>query len=281
MPISTSGSDARTGHVALRRLGQHFLFDPRILARIAAAAEPLAGCTVLEVGPGPGGLTAALLATGLERLIAVERDPRWVASLAAMAEASHGRLEVISGDALAVDAVVMGGGRRLTIVANLPYNVGTALLLGWLERLDAIERMVLMFQKEVALRLTGVPGTAAYGRLAVLAQRLCTVERLFDLPPGAFSPPPKVSSSVVRLTPRPDRPCTQRQRALEAVTRAAFGQRRKMLRSSLVPLRLPSAQLLAHAGIDPTRRAETLTIPEYEKLADALIVLNQMLAPDS
>ncbi|HEX8374763.1 MAG TPA: 16S rRNA (adenine(1518)-N(6)/adenine(1519)-N(6))-dimethyltransferase RsmA, partial [Geminicoccaceae bacterium] len=258
----------RHGIRADKRLGQHFLLDPGILRRVAAAALPLAGRTVLEVGPGPGGLTAALLAAGAGRVVAVERDRRFLPALAELAQRHPGRLEVVQADALAFDpAPLAAAGGPLLVVANLPYNVGTELLLGWLATLGLFERLVLMFQKEVALRLSAQPDTADWGRLAVLAQRLCRVERLFDLPPAAFAPPPRVSSSVVRLTPRDDRPEPEAQAALEAVTRAAFGQRRKMLRASLRTLVPEPDALLTAAGIDGTRRAETLAIPELERLA--------------
>lgn len=254
-------------YIALKRLGQHFLHDPAILRRIVAAAEPLAGASVLEVGPGPGGLTRALLASGVARLTAIDPDPRSIAALRPLEAEAGGRLTPILGDALGLEPTVAG--TRIVIVANLPYNVATALLLRWLDRLEAIERMVLMFQREVAQRLVAAPGTADYGRLGVLAQRLCRVERLFDLPPGAFVPPPKVWSSVVRLTPRLDRPDATHRAALEAVTRVAFGHRRKMLRSSLGALGIDSRALLDHAGIDARRRAETLDLDELDRLAEA------------
>ena len=209
-PSSTSGSEPKAPDHgrprADKRLGQHFLFDPSILRRIAAAAGDLAGRTVIEVGPGPGGLTRALLATGAARVVAVERDPRFVAHLRGLEAEAAGRLLVIEADALAVDPTAWAGDGSVRIVANLPYNIATPLLFGWFDRLDRIATMVLMFQKEVAARLAASPGSADYGRLAVMAQLLCRVERLFDLPPAAFTPPPKVSSSVVRLTPRPDQP---------------------------------------------------------------------------
>jgi 16S rRNA (adenine1518-N6/adenine1519-N6)-dimethyltransferase len=223
---------------------------------------------VVEVGPGPGGLTRALLAAGPARLIAIERDARFVARLRALEAESAGRLLIVEADALAVDPGDWAGAAPVRIVANLPYNVATPLLFGWLDRLDAIGLMVLMFQKEVALRLVAQPSSAEYGRLTVMAQLLCRVERLFDLPPAAFTPPPKVSSSVVRLTPRPDRPPPELCRAIAAVTRAAFGQRRKMLRSSLRSLGQDTAALLAAAGIDGSRRAEELTLAEFHRLAE-------------
>lgn len=251
-----------------KRFGQHFLFDPSILGRIAAAAGDLAAATVLEVGPGPGGLTEALLRAGARRLVAIERDPRFVAHLGELRAWAGPRLEVIEADALDVDPGTLAVEGKLRIVANLPYNVATMLVFHWFERLDRIECMVLMFQKEVALRLAAAPGTADYGRLAVMAQRLCRVERLFDLPPAAFTPPPKVSSSVVRLLPRPDQPSPALRRSLATVTQAAFGQRRKMLRQSLRALGGDPSPLLAAAGIEPTRRAEELTVEQFCRLAE-------------
>lgn len=256
------------GLKADKRLGQHFLFDPSILRRICAAAEPLAGATVLEVGPGPGGLTRALLATGARRVVAVERDPRFAAALGTLQPEAGGRLQVIEGDALAFDPCALAGeDGPVRIVANLPYNVATPLLFGWFERLACISGMVLMFQKEVALRLVAAPGGADYGRLAVMTQLLCRPERLFDLPPAAFRPPPKVSSSVVRLTPHPRQPPVELRRAVGAVAQAAFGQRRKMLRASLRSLVGDPLPLLAAADIDPTRRAEELDLAAFTRLA--------------
>lgn len=263
------------GYRADKRLGQHFLFDPSILGRIVAAAGSLAGCTVLEVGPGPGGLTRAILAAGPDRLVAIDQDPRSIAALRPLEAAADGRLLLVAGDALALDPAPLAAGGRLIAVANLPYNVGTELLLRWFARIGVFERLVLMFQREVALRLAAAPGSDDYGRLTVLARSLCRVERLFDLPPGAFVPPPKVWSSVVRLEPRPDRPGPEAQALLEAVTRAAFGQRRKMLRASLAGLVPEPAALLAAAGIDPVRRPETLTLEEFAALAAALGTLRR------
>ncbi|MFO1037391.1 MAG: 16S rRNA (adenine(1518)-N(6)/adenine(1519)-N(6))-dimethyltransferase RsmA [Geminicoccaceae bacterium] len=261
----------RHGLAADHRLGQHFLFDPTILDRIAQAATPLDAGIVVEIGPGPGGLTAALLKAGARRLVAVERDRRCIEALTELVTLADGRLELVAADAMDFDLAVVAQGQPVRIVANLPYNIGTALLLGWLGRLDLVEVMVLMFQKEVALRLVASPGSDDYGRLAVLAQSLCRVERLFDLPAGAFHPPPKVASSVVRLTPLPDRPGPELTRALERVTAAAFGQRRKMLRSSLKSLGVPLDRLLAGTGVEPTRRAEELSIPTFQALAANLV----------
>ncbi len=258
------------GLAADKRFGQHFLTDPSILGRIAAAGGPLDAGTVIEVGPGPGGLTRALLAAGTVRLVAIEIDPRCAAVAREIAAAADGRLTVIEGDALDVDPVALGPAPR-RIVANLPYNVATPLLVGWLARVaetpGAIAGMTLMFQREVADRLAAPVGGKAYGRLSVLVQWMTKTEKLFDLPAGAFTPPPKVKSAVVRLTPNPEPPPPALFRAMERVTAAAFGQRRKMLRQSLksVPVDLTGL------GIDPTRRAETLSPEEFERIAAALI----------
>jgi len=264
---------ARHGLAARRVLGQHFLFDLNLTARIAAAAGDLSGCTVIEVGPGPGGLTRALLAAGAPRVLAIERDQRCLAALAELAEACPGRLEIIAGDALEIDAAALcaaeGGGRPCRIVANLPYNIGTPLLLAWLGQASAFAGMTLMFQKEVAERLTAEPGGKAYGRLSVMAQWRCTVRRLFEVPARAFVPPPKVTSTVVGLTPRPAPVAEAEPAALERVVAAAFGQRRKMLRSALRSLVAEPEALLAAAGIDPTARAEVLTIDQFCALARA------------
>jgi 16S rRNA (adenine1518-N6/adenine1519-N6)-dimethyltransferase len=203
-------------------------------------------------------------------VVAIDADPRSIAALRPLEAQEAGRLRLIEGDALALDPAAIGEGRPLTAIANLPYNVGTELLMRWLVVPACFRLMVLMFQREVALRLVARPGTAEYGRLAVMAQSMCRVERLFDLPPGAFVPPPQVSSSVVRLTPRHDRPDEPQRRRLEEVTRAAFGQRRKMLRSSLASLGPDPARLLEAAGIDPMRRAETLSLAEFAALASRL-----------
>jgi 16S rRNA (adenine1518-N6/adenine1519-N6)-dimethyltransferase len=260
---------ARHGLDARKSLGQHFLLDPAICARIAALAGDLAGRHVLEVGPGPGGLTRALLATPAAEVVAVELDRRAVAALADLAAAHPGRLRVVEGDALRADpATLLRAPRR--IVANLPYNVATPLLVGWLRGAAAIESMALMFQQEVAERICAAPDTEAYGRLAVLAQWRCRCELLLRLPPGAFSPPPKVWSAVVGLTPHAEDPGPALFAAMERTTAAAFGQRRKMLRGALKSLGDAEA-LLATAGIDGARRAETLTVAEFDRLARALL----------
>jgi 16S rRNA (adenine1518-N6/adenine1519-N6)-dimethyltransferase len=259
---------ARHGLDARKSLGQHFLLDPAVCARIAALAGDLAGREVLEIGPGPGGLTRALLDTPAARVVAVELDRRAVALLAELAASHPGRLQVIEGDALKADpAALVAAPRR--IIANLPYNVASPLLVGWLRQAAAIEGMTLMFQQEVAERITAAPDTAAYGRLAVLAQWRCRCELLLRLPPGAFTPPPKVWSAVVGFTPHAAEPGPALFRAMERCTAAAFGQRRKMLRGALKSLG-DAEGLLAATGIDGTRRAETLSVAEFDTLARTL-----------
>lgn len=256
----------RHGLAARRSLGQHFLLDMNLTRRIARAAGAMSGVTAIEIGPGPGGLTRALLETDAERVIAVERDARCVAALAELG-AADGRLEVIHGDALELDAAELAGGAPTRIVANLPYNVATPLLIGWLRRANAFLSMTLMFQKEVAQRLGARPGGASYGRLSVIAAWLCEVERLFDVSPQAFVPPPRVTSTVVHLTPlaRPMAPA--RMPDLERVTAAAFGQRRKMLRSSLKPLFDDPVSVLEELDIPPTARAEELDVESFCAIA--------------
>jgi 16S rRNA (adenine1518-N6/adenine1519-N6)-dimethyltransferase len=256
---------------AKKSLGQNFLLDLNLTGRIARAAAPLTGVTVVEVGPGPGGLTRALLAEGAKRVIAIERDGRAAAALAELAEHYPGRLDVIEDDALVFDprGEIDGTAR---IVANLPYNIATALLIGWLSVEPWppwFDMMVLMFQREVAERIAAAPGSKIYGRLSVLAQWRCEVKLMFDIAPTAFVPPPKVTSSVVRLTPRA-RPLPCDRQVLEQVTQAAFGQRRKMLRQSLKSLTSNVAELLTRAGIDPTARAEEIPVSGFVALAQAL-----------
>ena len=259
---------ARHGIRARRNLGQNFLLDLNLTARIARAAGPLAGITVLEVGPGPGGLTRALLDAGAAKVVAIERDPACVAALAELQAVFPGRLQVIAGDALKTDvAAIMTPPYK--IVANLPYNIATALLTGWLDQRLPVASYTLMFQKEVAERLAASPRSKAYGRLSVLAQWHCEAERLFDIPARAFTPPPKVTSSVVQLTPRPEPLAPADPKTLAKITAAAFGQRRKMLRQSLKAM--GGEALLADVGIDPTRRAEELTVAEFCALARAYV----------
>ena len=224
------------------------------------------------MGPGPGGLTRGLLAEGARKVIAIEKDTRCLAALDELAEAYSGRLEVIAGDALAVEATALGEPPR-RIVANLPYNISTALLIGWLRRVAVEPRcladLTLMYQKEVAGRLVGRPRSKAYGRLSVLTQWLTEAHLLFDVPARAFTPPPKVVSSVVRLVPRDEPLAPAPIEALERVTGAAFGQRRKMLRQSLKSLGVPTAELIEAAGVTATARAEELDVEAFCALARA------------
>jgi len=266
-PAPLSAVIARYGLQPKRALGQHFLLDPSLCGRIAHAAQPRTPAVILEVGPGPGGLTRALLAAGAARVVTIEKDRRCVAALKELVAHYPGRLEVIEGDALAFDIATLDPA-PLGIVANLPYNIGTRLLLRWLERVERIESMTLMFQKEVAARITATGGRD-YGGLSVRAQWLCTCERLFDVSPRAFVPPPGVVSTVVRLVPRDTRLAPADPETLNAVTRAAFGQRRKMLRRALRSLTPDPQTLLESAGIPPDARAETLSIAEFCALARA------------
>jgi 16S rRNA (adenine1518-N6/adenine1519-N6)-dimethyltransferase len=259
---------ARFGLRADKRLGQHFLLDRNLLARIAAAAGDLHGRTVLEVGPGPGGLTRALLDAGATRIVAVERDPRCIAALRELALCAGRRLELIEADALGV-ALADLGVEPVVLVANLPYNIGTPLLLGWLDQLERIESMTLMFQREVAERLTAAPGTRSYGRLSVLVQWLCEARCLFHLPSRAFTPPPQVASTLVGLAPRACPLAPADKAILECVVAAAFGQRRKMLRSSLKVLAPEADALLERAGIPGTARAEAVPVEGFCRLAEA------------
>ena len=257
---------------ARKSLGQNFLLDLNLTARIARAAAPLEDATIIEVGPGPGGLTRALLALGARRVIAVERDERALGPLDEISRRYPGRLEIVSGDAATFDARPLLGGERAKIVANLPYNIATSLLIDWL----SIEpwppwydMMVLMFQREVAQRIVAREDDEAYGRLAVLSNWRAETKILFDISPAAFVPQPKVTSSVVRLVPRAaPEPCDRR--VLEQVAAAAFGQRRKMLRQSLKSLAVDPARLAAAAHVDSTRRAETIPVSGFVAMAREL-----------
>ncbi len=259
----------RYGLSAKKSLGQNFLLDLNLTARIARAAEPLTGVTVVEVGPGPGGLTRALLALGAQRVIAIERDDRAIDALQEIAARYQGRLDIVPGDALEFDACRYIAGGRAKVVANLPYNIATALLIAWLTQSwpPWYEMLVLMFQREVAERIVAKVGDKFYGRLAVLAGWRCEAKILFDVAPSAFVPPPKVTSSVVRLIPREQQLACDA-RALQRVTEAAFGQRRKMLRQSLKSLGTDTAALLAEAGIEPTARAEEIAVEGFVRLAN-------------
>ncbi|PTE07335.1 16S rRNA (adenine(1518)-N(6)/adenine(1519)-N(6))-dimethyltransferase RsmA [Mesorhizobium helmanticense] len=261
------------GLQAKKSLGQNFLLDLNLTGKIARAAGDLADATVIEVGPGPGGLTRALLFSGARRVIAIERDERCLEALAEVSNHYPGRLEVIAGDALKMDFASLAGaasGGPVKIVANLPYNIGTELLIRWLtvtEWPPFYTSMTLMFQREVAERIVACPGSDAYGRLGVLAGWRTEAKIAFDVPAQAFTPPPKVTSSVVHLVPRAS-PLPAEVKKLGRVTEAAFGQRRKMLRQSVKSL--GGEALLTRAGIDPTRRAETLSVEEFVRLTNAV-----------
>ena len=260
---------ARHGIQARKALGQNFLLDGNLLRRIARAAGDITACDVVEIGAGPGGLTRALLACGARRLVAVERDPCCVAALEDLARFYPDRLVVAAGDARTIDLHRFATA-PYAIVGNLPFNVASPLIVDWLGRPAEIVALTVMVQREVADRLTAERGVKDYGRLAVLAQWRWTARRLFDVPPRAFVPPPRVTASVVRLEPRPAPLAEADARSLQRVLAAAFGQRRKMLRSSLKSLGVPADALLAAAGIDPAFRAEVLTIPQFCALARAL-----------
>lgn len=250
---------------AKKALGQNFLLDLNLTARIAKVAGPLTQCDVIEIGPGPGGLTRALLHAGARHVYAIERDKRCVEAADVLIQASDGRLSVIEADAMKTDVITLGTAPR-RIVANLPYNIATPLLLHWLRHASDIESMTLMFQREVAERIAAKPGTKAYGRLSVITQWLCDVRFEFDISPKAFTPPPKVTSSVITLTPRPEPLAPATWKILESVTQAAFGQRRKMLRASLKSLGLDLEAL----DIDPTHRAEELRVEDFCRIAEAI-----------
>jgi len=260
----------RHGLAPKKSLGQNFLLDLNLTGKVARAAGNLSGETVIEVGPGPGGLTRALLMAGAGKVIAIERDDRAIAALEEIAATVPGRLEIVSGDALATDFATMAGGEKIRIVANLPYNIGTELLVRWLTAEPwppYWKSLTLMFQREVAERIVAAPGTDHYGRLGVLAGWRTISRIAFDVPPQAFTPPPKVTSSVVHIEPR-ETPLPCDAATLARVTQAAFGQRRKMLRQSVKSL--GGEKLLEKAGIEPTRRAETLSVEEFVRLANAL-----------
>jgi 16S rRNA (adenine1518-N6/adenine1519-N6)-dimethyltransferase len=257
---------------ARKSLGQNFLLDLNLTARIARAAGPLEDSTVVEIGPGPGGLTRALLALGARRVIAIEHDTRAIPALETISQRYPGRLEIICADAQTFDPRPLLDGERAKIVANLPYNIATALLVGWLSSEPWppwYELMVLMFQREVAERIVARENDEAYGRLGVLANWRAETKILFDISPAAFVPPPKVTSSVVRLVPRIEpEPCDRR--TLEQVSAAAFGQRRKMLRQSLKSLPADPTRLAAAAHVDLTRRAETVPVGGFVAMAREL-----------
>lgn len=259
---------AAHGLSAQKSLGQNFLLDSNITDKIVRLAGDLSGACVFEIGPGPGGLTRSLLKSGAAKVIAVEFDRRAIEALEGLKQAAKGRLEIVQGDALETDLTALHPGPR-AIVANLPYNIATPLLIGWLRRIrqdqGAFSAMTLMFQKEVAERITAPPGSKAYGRLSVLCQWLCEAKRVYELPPSAFTPPPKVSSSVVRFVPKRLAADAPEFSALEKITEAAFGQRRKMIRGSLKS----HAHLFSGLGINPELRAENLSVKDFLNLAKA------------
>lgn len=256
------------GLFAKKSLGQHFLFDLNLTRRIARHAGDLDKGTTIEVGPGPGGLTRALLLEGAQNVVALEKDSRCVELLQSLVAASENRLTVLEADALTLNVEELGP-PPYRIVSNLPYNISTALLVGWLKKGTLFESFTLMFQKEVADRLLANPSSKSYGRLSILTQFSCKGHRLFDIPPSAFTPPPKVMSSVVHLAPSEallsSRNCTQSD--IEKVAKAAFGQRRKMLRVSLKTLTSNVTHLLEEAKITPTARAEELSVEDFDRLA--------------
>ena len=265
---------AAHGLGAKKGLGQHFLLDLNLTNKIARSSGPLNGVTVIEIGPGPGGLTRALLAAGAESVIAVERDSRCMAALAPLVEASAGRLHLREADALSLDLPNLVAdynlpSRPLRLIANLPYNVATPLMVKAVYDAARYQQMTLMFQREVARRIVAAPKSEDYGRLAVLVQSVARARLDFELSPKAFTPPPAVTSAIVQITPlsESERRILPPLKLIEQVTLAAFGQRRKMLRSSLLTLTADPIKLLALAGIDETRRAETLSLSEFHQLA--------------
>jgi 16S rRNA (adenine1518-N6/adenine1519-N6)-dimethyltransferase len=260
---------------AKKSLGQNFLLDLNLTARIARAAGDLRNVTIIEIGPGPGGLTRALLAEGARRVVAIERDERAIGALEEIAACYPGRLDIISADALTFDLRPHLQGETARIVANLPYNIATPLLIGWLTAEPWppwYDQLVLMFQREVAERIAAPPGGKSYGRLAVLTGWRAEAKILFDIAPSAFVPPPKVTSSVVRLVPR-QKPLACDAADLQRVTEAAFGQRRKMLRQSLRSLGVDAGALLAETEIEPTARAEEIPVEGFVKLANAFAAI--------
>ncbi len=251
-----------------KSLGQHFLLDGNLIDKIRRCAEPLTGLNVIEVGPGPGGLTRALLNSDAAQVVALEIDPRAVAAVGALAATRPARLRVIAGDALKADLPALVAGPR-AIVANLPYNVATPLLLRWLAQAGEYQAMTLMFQLEVAERIVAAPGSGAYGRLSVISQFVCDAAIMMQVPASAFTPPPKIESAIVRLVPKAVQPAPELFKAMEKLTAAAFGQRRKMLRGALRGL--GGEALLSAAGIAAERRAETLSVAEFERLMLAML----------
>lgn len=261
----------RHGLMTKKALGQHFLLDARLMQRIVSIAGAMEGVTAIEIGPGPGGLTRELLQSNTASVVAIEMDARCLPVLAELSDIFPGKLTVHYGDAMKIDLPAITKAPR-KIVANLPYNVSAVLLARWLGDIhthgaEVYAGLTLMFQKEVAQRIMAAPGSKTYGRLSVISQWLCDVQMGFDIPPGAFLPPPKVTSSVIHLTPRRQLALAPDFTSVEAVTKAAFGQRRKMLRSALKTLSPHADALMERAGIDPTLRAEQITVDRFLRLA--------------
>ncbi|MGV8929672.1 MAG: 16S rRNA (adenine(1518)-N(6)/adenine(1519)-N(6))-dimethyltransferase RsmA [Brevundimonas sp.] len=281
LPSLRESLDAH-GLSAKKSFGQHFLLDLNVTRKIVRLAGPFEGRAVIEVGPGPGGLTRALLESDAGRVVLVEKDPRFLPLLAELDTpefgGGSGRLKVIEADALSVrESDLVEGPTH--VVSNLPYNVGTPLLIKWITGPWLPHALTLMFQKEVAERITAAPGDDAYGRLAVISQAVCEAKLVMHLPAAAFTPPPKVASAVVHLVPRADRPDRDLLKALEQVTAAAFGQRRKMLRSSLKPL--GGAALCETVGLSPEDRAEVIDLAGFLRLARAVAGQAQPTTPDT
>jgi len=267
-----------------KSLGQNYLFDLNLVRKIARATGPLAGVTVVEIGPGPGGLTRALLGEGAERVVAVEADQRFLPALEEIAAHAEGRLTVTEGDALKLDLAAVAGGGKVRVIANLPYHIATPLIIAWLKAEPWPpwwEALAVMVQREVALRIVATPQQrAAYGRLSVLAGWRSQASLLFDVAATAFTPPPKVTSSVVRLVPRAEPlPCSVE--LLERVAASAFGQRRKMLRQSLKTLTPDPLPLIEAAGLEPTSRAEEASVPAFIAMANRLAALEARRPADS
>jgi 16S rRNA (adenine1518-N6/adenine1519-N6)-dimethyltransferase len=276
LPSLRESLDAH-GLLAKKSFGQHFLLDLNVTRKIVRLAGPFEGRSVIEVGPGPGGLTRALLESDAGRVVLVEKDPRFLPLLAELDDGS-GRLAVIEADALSVREAELVEPIPAHVVSNLPYNVGTPLLIKWITGPWLPHALTLMFQKEVAERITAAPGDDAYGRLAVISQAVCEAKLVMHLPAAAFTPPPKVASAVVHLVPRADRPDRALLKALEQVTAAAFGQRRKMLRSSLK--QLGGATLCETVGLSPEDRAEVIDLAGFLRLARAVAGQAQPVTPD-
>jgi 16S rRNA (adenine1518-N6/adenine1519-N6)-dimethyltransferase len=249
-----------------KSLGQHFLTDTNLLDKIVQSAGGLSDYTVLEIGPGPGGLTRSILRKKPKKLIIIEKDSRCIPALEQLNKIYDTPLEIVEKDALNIRLSDISGGSKIKIIANLPYNISTELLINWLEESKYIENMTLMFQKEVAARISAKPNSKSYGRISVLTQWLCNTKLMFDVSPKAFTPPPKIFSSVILITPKEPEFYAKKE-LLEKICKVSFGQRRKMLRSSLKQLNCDTGKLLELSGISPEARPENLTVKEFCSLA--------------